>query len=489
MKRDLIDQMKCPYCLGQFSIRHEHGTADRLQWGLLCCRCFEFPVVDGVLLLSLAKAYGGSEETLAPYVPLQVAAIKYIRAGDIQGLKSWIARHLPLLHRLIGPDHIDYLTFSRDLNARLWPEVEKDLFAWNRYEVLGRRGALSQGAGWVNRLASTRVGSWAMRLRRRFFPQIWGTFYVYRFISNELAQLRTRLRDMPVAGPVLSLCCGHGPFELLLRGRDPAIPIVSIDGQLLNLFVVKRFIAPDASYVCHDVQFPLPFKDGAFSEVFSSSCLSELPSQAQFIRESVRVTSSEGWAMLDGVTPDVASRVAPTRFYRVCQNHFRSLEDYRQLMLECRGSRALRFTPFQPAEAEWTTEPAVLASPDSATFLFSSRPIEDLLSARSEGFTPGEKAMLAVNPRYRVQSDAARLVGRIRWGERAATKLGMLKLGSLPARIEIARGKLDDSAYLKSLFDSGLVVFLPKGFADDGAYLFQEEPSYLDSLDLEQRRP
>lgn len=473
MKRDLIDQMKCPYCLGQFSIRHEHGTAERLQWGLLCCRCFEFPVVDGVLLLSLAKAYGGSEETLAPYVPLQVAAIKYIRAGDISGLKSWISRHLPLLHRLIGPGHVDYLTFSRELNARLWPEVEKDLFAWNRYEVLGRRGAIRPGSGWVNRLASTRIGSWAMRLRRRFFPQIWGTFYVNRFISNEFANLRTRLRDMPVRGPVLSLCCGHGPFELLLRGRDPTLPLVSVDGQLLNLFVVKRFIAPDASYICHDVQFPLPFKDGAFSEVFSSSCLSELPSQAQFIRESVRVTSSDGWTMLDGVTPDIASRVAPARFYRVCQNHFESLEDYRQLMLECRGNRALHFTPFKPAQAQWTSEAVALATPDSASFLFSSRPIEDVLSARPDGFTPQEKAMLAVNPRYRVESDAAKLVGGIRLGERIATRLGMLKLGSLPDRIEIDRRTLDDPAHLSSLYESGLVVLLPEGFADDAAYLFR----------------
>ncbi len=146
MKRELVDQMRCPYCLGHFTIAQEHGEdGDRIKWGLLRCRCFEFPVVDGVLLLSLVKGYGGSEETLAPYVPLQVAAIEYIREGDIAGLQRWISRHLPLLHRLISSDHVDYLTFSRDLNARLWPEVEKDLFAWNRYEVLGRRARFATG--------------------------------------------------------------------------------------------------------------------------------------------------------------------------------------------------------------------------------------------------------------------------------------------------------------------------------------------------------
>src|ERR1700730_13976176 len=161
MRRELVDQMKCPYCLGHFSVAHEHEQAGgHIKWALLRCRCFEFPVVDGVLLLSLVKGYGGSEEPLAPYGPLQVAAIEYIRAGDIAGLRRWIARHIPLIHRLISPDHVDYLGFSRDLNARLWPEVEKALFTWNRYEVIGRRGALRHRPGTIDRLASTRLGSW-----------------------------------------------------------------------------------------------------------------------------------------------------------------------------------------------------------------------------------------------------------------------------------------------------------------------------------------
>jgi hypothetical protein len=475
MRRELVDQMKCPYCLGHFNVAHEHEqAAGHIKWALLRCRCFEFPVVDGVLLLSLVKGYGGSEETLAPYVPLQVAAIEYIRAGDIAGLRRWIARHIPLIHRLISPDHVDYLGFSRDLNARLWPEVEKDLFAWNRYEVIGRRGALRHRPGSIDRFASTRVGSWLMRARRRFFPQIWGTFYVNRFISTEFANLRTRLRDVRIAGPVLSLCCGHGPFELLLRGRNPTVPVVSLDGQLLNLFIVKRFVAPDASYICHDVQFPLPFKDGVFSEVFSSSCLSELPSQAQFIRESRRVASSTGWAMLDGVTPDVAGRIVPTRFYRVCQNHFESLEDYRKLMLECADNRALHFTPVEPAEARWTSDAAALAGSDSATFLFHDGPLSGVQSLRQDGFTSEERTMLAVNPRYRAKVEATRIVGRLRLGERMATKLKMLKLGALPAEIEVDRRKLDDPAYLKSLYESGLIVLLPRNFADDAAYLFPE---------------
>jgi hypothetical protein len=100
---------------------------------------------------------------------------------------------VPLLHRLIGPLRIDYLDFTKELNARLWPQVEKDLFAWNKYEVLGRRGALRHQRGVVNTFAVTLVGYGVMRARRRLFPHVWTTFYVTRFVSNELATSRRKI--------------------------------------------------------------------------------------------------------------------------------------------------------------------------------------------------------------------------------------------------------------------------------------------------------
>lgn len=472
MKREVIGRMKCPYCLGRFGVAHEVGDEDSIQWGLLRCRCFEFPIVDGVLLLGLVKSYGGSEEVLAPYVPLQVAAVNHLQADDVPGLRRWIARHVPLLHRLIEPDRLDYLGFSRDLNARLWPQVEKDLFSWNRYEVLGRRAAVHHGGSSVNALAATQIGSLLMRTRRRLFPQVWSTFYVGRFISNELAELRTRLQEFRFAGPVLSLCCGHGPFELLLRARFPDVPIVSMDGQLLNLFIVKRFIAPDSTYICHDLQFPLPFDDGVFGEVFSSTCLSELPSQANFIREAVRVTSDAGWTMFDGVTPDPASRIAPTRFYRVCQNHFEAMEDYRLLMAECAKGRTLHFTPLKPAKPRWTNDPAMLTGVPSATFIFNGLRSKGDEHVGGDEFSVGEKALLAVNPRYQVRIEADRLVGRLRFGERVATKLKSQILANLPHEIVIDRSQCAQPRYLEKLYESGTIVMLPKDFAGDVVKVF-----------------
>jgi Methyltransferase domain len=465
--------MVCPYCLGRFSVTHSlEERTGRINWALLRCRCFEFPVVDGVLLLSLAKGYGGSEEVLAPYVPLQVAAVEYLRADDLAGLRRWIQRHVPLLHKLIGPRPFDYLSFSKELNARLWPQVEKDLFAWNDYEVLGRRRALKRERVLVNTLATTRIGYGVMKARRRLFPPVWTTFYLTRFVSNEVANLRARLRNVRIDGPLLSLCCGHGPFELLLSGRTPKVSVVSMDGQLLNLFVVKRFIAPDSTYICHDVQFALPFEDRVFSEVFSSTCLSEIPSQAHFIRESRRVTSERGWTMFDAVTPDEDGRIVPTRFYRACQNHFASLDDYQKLMVECAGGRSVHFTSVNPPEPHWTDDAAALKSAPSATFVFNAGAASDFQVAGQDGFSTEERALLAINPRYQIQVKDSKLLGRLRLGERVRAKFKKQMLGALPNDVSIDRRRLDDPAHLAELYRSGVIVLLPKNFASDVVNLF-----------------
>lgn len=88
MERALLRDLVCPYCNGSFTVANGVETdADRLRYALVECRCFKFPIVDGVLLLSLTKAYGGAEEELQPYVPLQIAAIEFLGRGDARGLR------------------------------------------------------------------------------------------------------------------------------------------------------------------------------------------------------------------------------------------------------------------------------------------------------------------------------------------------------------------------------------------------------------------
>src|SRR5436190_15080416 len=112
--------MVCPYCGGPFTVtRPVDADDERVRYGLVECRCFAFPVVDGILLLSLSKGYGGAEETLQPYVPLQVAAVRYLERDDVAGLCRWIRRHAPFAGELIDGTDEPYLSFSSRLGRAL----------------------------------------------------------------------------------------------------------------------------------------------------------------------------------------------------------------------------------------------------------------------------------------------------------------------------------------------------------------------------------
>src|SRR3954471_22595996 len=140
--------MCCPYCGGEFGIRRAVSRdGNRLLYGLIECRCFAFPVVDGILLLSLSKGYGGAEERLQPYVPLQVAAIRCLERDDVPGLRTWIRRHAPLAADLIEGTDETYVRFASRVDRQLSRAVDAFLGQYGRYEVLGtQRSPLRRGA-------------------------------------------------------------------------------------------------------------------------------------------------------------------------------------------------------------------------------------------------------------------------------------------------------------------------------------------------------
>jgi hypothetical protein len=440
------------------------SDADRVRWGLARCGCFTFPIVDGVLLLSLAKGYGGSEEVLQPYTPLQVAALEFLQADNLPALREWIDRHVPLLARLIRPEPLAYLDFMRDLNGRLYQEVERDLHAWGRWEVLGRRASYRRQPSARKAIAATWAGATWLGLRARWAPAVFESFYVARFVTPQLEELRLRLRPLPFDGPLLSIACGHGPFELLVQARQPATDIVSVDGQLLNLFVTRRFVNPEGDYICHDVQFPMPFADGAFAGVFSSSCLIEIPTQASFVRESVRVTSPSGWTVFDAVGPEPDTRVTPTRFYRVCQNSLDSLPEYLRLLRECASGRPLQMTTATSA-GPWNRDAAVLTGLRMASFAVTRLPLDATVSPGT--LTPGERARLHVNPKFEVRDEKTRLVGRLRPDQLRQRRRHPDLVSALPEEITIEKQRLSDAAFVADLCRKGVLVLLPDDFGTD----------------------
>jgi SAM-dependent methyltransferase len=477
---ELLEQLVCPYCDAGFEIaRAVARNSERLDYGLVQCRCFAFPVVDGILLLSLAKGYGGAEEELQPYVPLQVAAVHYLERDDVAGLRSWISRHAPLAAELIDGTTEPYLTFAARLDRQLAVEVRRFLDAYGRYEVLGYQGVVSRRTvgGALRSLLRRWRGPAGESAAESSFPTP-DDYYAARYFSPRVNALALQFAALPPARRVLSLCCGHGVFENLVKARGQRPAMVSLDGQFLNLLLTRRFADHGGSYICHDVQFPLPFRSATFDGVFSSTCLPEIPAQRTFASEAIRVTSEQGWTDFDSIwnTENGARRIDTYRHYRFCQNFFTSLDDYVPMFEACAGPDRRVAVDVPDTPASYLTGPRWAFGADVGPTLASRGDYEIsvlVLGRDFPGFVEPDRGWLragnlGISFAFATsrQGDNVELRRRPEFDVLTPT-FAPRQFGGYEPAATIDLTRVHDSAYLTSLFTAAQVSLVPRDFTDD----------------------
>ncbi|MEY2399842.1 MAG: hypothetical protein QOJ00_3016 [Actinomycetota bacterium] len=477
MKRSLLRDLVCPYCGGTFTVTAEAvADDDRVEWGLVECRCFEFPIVDGVLLLSLAKDHAGPEDRLNPYAPLLIAAIEYLRNRDVDGLRAWIGRHVPEVAGLLrGSDVGTYLSVSARLGVDIAPLVKQHLDEMSKYEVIGvprTRDGLRSKLGRGSRPSAAVVPDRNVELSRLV------DYYTTRFFSPRANALAMRMGHLDMTGRIVSLCCGHGVFENFVRALGMTAELVCIDAQLVNLLITRTFANADASFVLHDVQFPLPFASGSVDGVFSSTCLPELPSQKAFIDESIRITAPTGWTFFDR-TWNVeigARRIEPTRHYRFAQNFFGRLEQYVELFRECAGPDRDVGVDMPRPTAAYVDDPGWSFGPDADARLAARTKLE--LSAlvvnpstfkgfvapnRSAAMTPKR---LSVSPVFDVDARSDRETLQLTRRPQLAhldAELGET-FTPFPESQSLPRHRFGDRGFLLEHFCQGTLALLPDRF-------------------------
>jgi hypothetical protein len=304
-------------------------------------------------------------------------------------------------------------------------------------------------------------------------------FYTARFFAPRVNALALELEALPLDGRLLSLCCGNGVYENLLLSLGAQRSVVSIDGQFLNLLCTRRFISPGGVYICHDLQFPLPFVDGAFDGVFSSTCLPEIPAQLTFAREAIRVTAETGWTVFDSIWDmTAAQRVNESRHYRFCQNHFTQLEDYLDFFTECAGPdrRIALDVPGLPARyldaPRWITErsamlEAVRARTDKFISVLVTRP-SSFGGFRHATHQWLSSETLAVSPAFDLASaDGALKLTRKPGFSKLASGFAPKSFVGYPETLSLERARLGEPNYLLDQFCASVFVSLPSQFARD----------------------
>jgi SAM-dependent methyltransferase len=98
--------------------------------------------------------------------------------------------------------------------------------------------------------------------------------------------------------PVLDLACGFGQLTRSLGFRAAGQRTFAVDKNFFCLYVARHWIAPDADYICCDVDNSLPFPGDSLSAVFCSDAVQYLVQKAVAFREMRRVIDADGIILL-----------------------------------------------------------------------------------------------------------------------------------------------------------------------------------------------
>jgi SAM-dependent methyltransferase len=113
-------------------------------------------------------------------------------------------------------------------------------------------------------------------------------YFRYRF--SDLVYLGSAALLTPLEkGPALDLGCGAGHLARALGKRIGAADVVGLDASFPLVWLAKRFLEPQASFVCADGAARLPFRDGAFEAAVCADVFSYLPDRSTAARELLRV--------------------------------------------------------------------------------------------------------------------------------------------------------------------------------------------------------
>lgn len=261
MRRDLISSLRCPYTGSRFDVKtvsSENGS--EIDFGVVSSEAGPFPVVSGVLRLL-------ADESREPIVDL-------VNQGQQQeALRA--ALEVPFLNRLGAS--IDNL--------------------WRRAAQRGNPGLIAHpvrlGRQRLYRLVTQSNITFA-QLAAGARVESWTNWQTYRFSMPTFLPVYALAHLAKGCHTILDFGCGLGHSSFLMKRLAADALMVCADYSFTSLYLGKRFLVPDAQYVCLDGDYPLPFLGAYFDCVFSTDALQYIEAKIGLAREFQRVLSLDG---------------------------------------------------------------------------------------------------------------------------------------------------------------------------------------------------
>ena len=245
MRRDLLQILRCPFCGGPCDV-YGHGERTLLELiphGVIGCACCAYPIVDGIPIMKT------SDECSDAIRAIERGAIDEARAL-VTDLAEDDRRHL----------RAHYATFA-DAVTTILPDGEGEYYV------------------------------------RRFGDP---TFLVADGIARAVARVvTTTVPD----GRFVDVCAGCGHLTRTLDTLRPADapPVVAIDGSFWRLFVLQKFLVPDADVICMDANLALPLASHLASLAICNDAFSYIWSKRALSTDMQRLTHAQGAVVLTHV--------------------------------------------------------------------------------------------------------------------------------------------------------------------------------------------
>jgi SAM-dependent methyltransferase len=275
-----LQVLRCPDCEEGFTfapVKQPQTGGHSGTYGLLQCRCFEYPVLDSVAIITKGQ--------------VGILAGHGFRAGEFDSTGPAVAD----VAKLVAEGHgLEALVRCLAFTPRL--EFLDRLPGWRLWHT-GAVPAL--GRRWIERrvgrmLAGDHGGLSAEDWFEYFFGNQTATdasllpYYRNRFVLPRTLAALAVLRTLPSGEkPVLDLACGLGPFGHYLTERAGPTRVIGLDFNFYLAWGQKHLIAPKGTFVCADAH-RLPFKDDTLAGVLCSDAFGHFRDKARVLDELQR---------------------------------------------------------------------------------------------------------------------------------------------------------------------------------------------------------
>jgi len=262
MNRSLLENLlRCPFCGGPLNGMENNVTSNAMESGVLTCDCSRFPVVAGIPILKRDRI---SEQAMSLLEEGRYweALLILIQPGGMLLPSIWrLSSCLPLGNQLRSFAHQKRVQHWRDRIADLLHRMDS-----------GERVTVSE------------------LLEAYYSDKEHYHYFALRFGQPRylVALSFTQLLRCPNK-PILDVCCGQGHVTRSLVQQANGQRVIGVDRSFWNLYVAKRWIAPEADYVCCSADHGLPFAEKVFSAVFSSDAFHYIVDKRSCVQEFQRI--------------------------------------------------------------------------------------------------------------------------------------------------------------------------------------------------------